>query len=72
MRSTITNLAPFSEKESKFYCCEMIFAVRELHKLGYIHRDLKPDNFLIDSEGHVKLADFGKDYEYIFFVPSIK
>lgn len=38
---------------------EMLMAVDALHKLGYIHRDLKPDNFLINKDGHLKLADFG-------------
>jgi len=38
---------------------EMTMAVHSLHRLGYIHRDLKPDNFLIDKTGHLKLADFG-------------
>lgn len=47
------------ENEAKFYLCEMIAAVDTLHKLGFIHRDLKPDNFLFDGKGHVKLADFG-------------
>lgn len=37
----------------------MFLAVNALHHLGYIHRDLKPDNFLIDKNGHLKLADFG-------------
>ncbi|PRP86726.1 hypothetical protein PROFUN_02875 [Planoprotostelium fungivorum] len=48
-----------TEIEAKFYICEMIAAVNTLHKLGFVHRDLKPDNFLFDSTGHVKLADFG-------------
>jgi serine/threonine kinase 38 len=48
-----------SEDESRFYGAEMIQAIDSVHKLNYIHRDLKPDNILIDARGHIKLSDFG-------------
>lgn len=38
-----------SEEEAKFYIAEAILAVDSVHKLNYIHRDLKPDNILIDN-----------------------
>ncbi len=37
----------------------MISAIEYIHKMNYIHRDTKPDNILLDSEGHVKISDFG-------------
>lgn len=47
------------QDEARFYIAEMVLAVDSCHKLNYIHRDLKPDNILIDEQGHVKLSDFG-------------
>ncbi|WOO78687.1 Serine/threonine-protein kinase CBK1 [Vanrija pseudolonga] len=43
----------------RFYAAEMILALQQVHALGYIHRDVKPDNFLFTSEGHIRIADFG-------------
>jgi serine/threonine kinase 38 len=48
-----------TEADSRFYIAEIIEAVSSVHTLGYIHRDLKPDNILIDRQGHIKLSDFG-------------
>lgn len=48
-----------TEDEARFYISEAILAVEFTHKLNYIHRDLKPDNLLIDANGHLKLTDFG-------------
>ncbi|KAI8140284.1 kinase-like domain-containing protein [Fennellomyces sp. T-0311] len=48
-----------SENEARFYIAETIVAVDCLHQMGYIHRDIKPNNILIDHTGHVKIADFG-------------
>ena len=47
------------EEMAMFYTSEIIVAVNSIHKLGYVHRDLKPDNVLIDKNGHIRLADFG-------------
>ena len=48
-----------TEKEAKFYLAELILAIESIHKLDCIHRDIKPDNILIDADGHIKLSDFG-------------
>ncbi|KAH9447565.1 hypothetical protein MJO28_011082 [Puccinia striiformis f. sp. tritici] len=49
----------FSEDVTRFYMAECVLALEAVHKLGFIHRDIKPDNILIDKDGHVKLSDFG-------------
>ncbi|CAM9755053.1 unnamed protein product, partial [Phaeothamnion confervicola] len=49
----------FPEAATRTYMAEMILAVASVHSLGYIHRDLKPDNILLDWQGHLKLTDLG-------------
>ncbi|CAD6977800.1 unnamed protein product [Tilletia controversa] len=49
----------FEEDFARFYVAEMILGIHEAHRFGYIHRDIKPDNFLFTADGHIKLADFG-------------
>ena len=55
----------FEEKRARFYLCEILLALEDLHKRNIIFRDLKPDNVVLDSEGHCKLTDFGLSKEGI-------
>ncbi|XP_034436458.1 serine/threonine-protein kinase MRCK beta isoform X3 [Hippoglossus hippoglossus] len=47
------------EDMAKFYVAEMVLAIHSIHQQNYIHRDIKPDNVLLDVNGHIRLADFG-------------
>lgn len=49
----------FTPAVAKFYASEIFCALKHIHSLGYAYRDLKPENVMLDEDGHCKLVDFG-------------
>ena len=55
----ITKFGKFKESRARFYAAEIVLALEHLHEHKILYRDLKPQNIVIDNEGHIKLTDFG-------------
>jgi len=49
----------FSPSRTKLYIAELASALQHLHSMGIVYRDLKPDNIILDKNGHACLLDFG-------------
>ncbi|KXS21365.1 kinase-like protein [Gonapodya prolifera JEL478] len=59
MMNMLIKYDTFPEDVTRFYMAECVLAIDSIHELGFVHRDVKPDNLLIDKDGHVKVSDFG-------------
>jgi RAC serine/threonine-protein kinase len=59
----LSNEGCFSEERSKFYTAEILLGLEYLHKNGVVYRDLKPENLLLNYQGHVVITDFGLSKE---------
>jgi serine/threonine protein kinase len=59
MFSRIKKEKSFSEKRAKFYAAQVFLALDYLHELGFVYRDLKPENVLFDTNGYIKVSDYG-------------
>jgi len=57
--SQLRKVGRFSNDTSKFYAAEIVLAMEYLHEKNIVYRDLKPENLLIDKDGHIKITDFG-------------
>ena len=55
----------FDEDRCRIYACEILLALENLHSRNIIYRDLKPENVLLNKDGHILLIDFGLSKENI-------
>lgn len=55
----LRTIGGFTVNEMRFYAAQLVLALEHIHEQGYIYRDLKPDNVLLDSAGNARLTDMG-------------
>lgn len=55
----LNKLRYFEEEQARFYFSEILLGLEYLHNKNIVYRDIKPENILIDIDGHIRIADFG-------------
>jgi len=55
----------FTEERARFYAAEISLGLEHIHGLNIIYRDLKPENLLLDADGHIRITDFGLSKENV-------
>jgi len=55
---------PLKDVQVRFIVAEILLGIEGMHKEYIAHRDLKPDNILLDDKGNIKICDFGEAKEY--------
>lgn len=60
----------FNEDKTRLYSSEILLALEELHRKDIIFRDLKPDNIVLDHDGHAMLTDFGLSKEGVYGIDA--
>ena len=63
LRHTLLREKRLAEDRARIYAAEVLLALEELHNHNIIYRDLKPDNVVLDAQGHALLTDFGLSKE---------
>lgn len=53
----------FGETRARFYAAQITLALEYLHERSIVYRDLKPENLILDSQGHIRITDFGLSKE---------
>lgn len=59
LMTALIRLDKFNELTARFFAGEIALALNSIHQMNYVHCDLKPDNILLGTDGHIKLTDFG-------------
>jgi len=59
----LSQIGRFKQDAARFYAANILLALKKLHSMNVLYRDLKPENVLVGGDGYIKLTDFGLSKE---------